>query len=125
MSARIFFNIKGKREVASRIHPKMNVAVVAAIISNILSVVGIVICIKYLTEIDDYNFMVFLSFMHFAFTSFGTRVMLMMKAYSYAPASMGAVMPVALVSNRKLLDSHVQRFDFIADLRGVCCQWRS
>ena len=47
----------------------MNLVVVVGIIGNILSVVGIVICNKYITEVDGFDFMVFLSFLHFVFTS--------------------------------------------------------
>lgn len=69
--------------------------VVAGILTNILSVVGIVITNKYITEVDGFHFMVFLSFLHFAFTSVGTRVMLMFNVFSYKPAPVSGIMPVA------------------------------
>ena len=47
----------------------MSLVVVVGIVGNILSVVGIVICNKYITEVDGYDFMVFLSFLHFVVTS--------------------------------------------------------
>ena len=72
--------------------------VIVGVITNILSVVGIVICNKYITEVDGYNFMVFLSFLHFAFTMLGTRVMLMMNVFSFTPAPLSGVLPVAIGS---------------------------
>ena len=51
----------------------LSVVVITGVVCNILSVVGIVITNKYITEVDGYDFMVFLSFMHFAFTCLGTR----------------------------------------------------
>ena len=68
------------------------------IVANILSVVGIVICNKYITEVDGYNFMVFLSFLHFMFTMIGCRVMMALNVFSYAPAPFTGVLPVAIGS---------------------------
>ena len=48
----------------------------AGIIGNILSVVGVVICNKYITEIDGFKYMIFLSFLHFTVTAIGTRILL-------------------------------------------------
>ena len=72
-----------------------NAVVIAGIVVNILSVVGIVITNKYITEIDGFHFMVFLSFLHFAFTTLGTRVMMLMNIFSYQPAPMSGILPVA------------------------------
>lgn len=47
----------------------MNLLVLAGVVGNILSVVGIVILNKYITEKDGFKAMVFLSFLHFVFTS--------------------------------------------------------
>ena len=69
--------------------------VIAGIVTNILSVVGIVITNKYITEVDGFHFMVFLSFLHFAFTCLGTRVMLMFNVFSYKPAPVSGIIPVA------------------------------
>lgn len=74
----------------------LSFSVIIAILSNILSVVGIVICNKYITEVDGYNFMVFLSFLHFAFTTLGAKVMLQLGVYSYHAAPLSGVMPVAI-----------------------------
>ena len=52
---------------------EFTLTVIIGVLTNIVSVVGIVICNKYITEVDGYNFMVFLSFLHFAFTCLGTR----------------------------------------------------
>jgi hypothetical protein len=75
-----------------------SLTVILAVWANVLSVVGIVICNKYITEVDGYNFMVFLSFLHFLFTTFGTRVLLSMGFFSYTPAPLSGVLPVALGS---------------------------
>jgi len=72
-----------------------SVVVIAGVITNILSVVGIVITNKYITEVDGFHFMVFLSFLHFLFTTIGTRVMLMMGLFSYQPAPLTGILPVA------------------------------
>ena len=72
--------------------------VIVGVIVNILSVVGIVITNKYITEVDGFHFMVFLSFLHFAFTTIGTRVMLWANVFSYQPAPLSGVLPVAVGS---------------------------
>lgn len=74
----------------------LSFSVIVAILCNILSVVGIVICNKYITEVDGYNFMVFLSFLHFAFTTFGAKLMLAMGVYNYHAAPLSGVLPVAI-----------------------------
>jgi solute carrier family 35 protein E3 len=76
----------------------MSSIVIAGVITNILSVVGIVITNKYITEVDGFHFMVFLSFLHFAFTTLGTRVMLWMGFFTYQPAPLSGVLPVAMGS---------------------------
>ena len=50
----------------------MNEYVIAGVVTNILSVVCIVITNKYITEVDGFHFMVFLSFLHVLFTTIGT-----------------------------------------------------
>jgi len=76
----------------------MNTVVVGGILGNILSVVGIVITNKYLTEVDGFRFMVFLSALHFGFTMLGTRVLLAMGMFTYKAADTKSVMPVAVGS---------------------------
>lgn len=76
----------------------LNLTIIVGIVGNVLSVVGIVICNKYITEIDGYNFMVFLSFLHFLFTMIGTRVMLMMGYFTYTSAPISGILPVAIGS---------------------------
>jgi len=76
----------------------MNLVVLTGIVGNILSVVGIVICNKYITDVDGYKFMVFLSFLHFLFTAIGGKLMLCCNMYTYAPAPMSGVLPVAIGS---------------------------
>ncbi len=72
--------------------------VLAGIVGNIVSVVGVVICNKYIVEVDGYNFMVFLSFLHFVFTYLGCLALQFFNYYSYAPASTTGVLPVAIGS---------------------------
>jgi solute carrier family 35 protein E3 len=74
------------------------IVIVTGVVMNILCVVGIVIWNKYITEVDGFNFMVFLSFLHFLFTTVMMRVLLCMGMFSYAPAPMSSVFPVALWS---------------------------
>eukprot|EP01038_Epipyxis_sp_PR26KG_P009625 gene9625-12961_t len=75
-----------------------NLVIISGVIGNIMSVVGIVICNKYITEVDGYNFMVFLSFLHFGFTMIGTRILLWTGVFSYNPAPMSGILPVAIGS---------------------------
>ena len=73
-------------------------AVPIGVVVNILSVVGIVIVNKYITEVDKFDFMVFLSFLHFVFTGVGTWVLLKMDTFQYKAADQASVLPVALGS---------------------------
>ena len=76
-----------------------NSAVVGTgVVSNILSVVGVVITNKYITEIDGFNYMVYLSFLHFLFTAIGTRVLLKFGMFTYKPADLTSVLWVSLGS---------------------------
>lgn len=74
------------------------VVIIVGVISNILSVVGVVIFNKYIIEVDDYNFSIFLSFLHFAFTAMATRVLLSMGYFTYTPAPITGILPVAVGS---------------------------
>ena len=59
--------------------------------ANIICVVGVVIANKYITEVDGFNYVVFLSFLHFTVTSIGTRALLGAQGYCvYLCASLGA-----------------------------------
>jgi len=53
-----------------------NLVVGLGIAANIVCVVGVVIANKYITEVDGFNYVVFLSFLHFSVTSIGTRILL-------------------------------------------------
>ena len=72
--------------------------VTIAVIANVLCVVGIVVVNKYLAANDGFNFMVFLSFLNFAVTAVSMRVLLYTKAFTYAPAPMTSILPVAVTS---------------------------
>ncbi len=72
--------------------------IIAGVIGNILSVVGVVICNKYIIEVDGFNFSVFLSFLHFAFTSLGTRVLLYGDYFKQNTAPISGILPVAIGS---------------------------
>jgi Zn-dependent protease with chaperone function len=75
-----------------------NLLVIVGVISNILSVVGVVICNKYIIEVDKFKYSVFLSFLHFAFTAFGTRVLLCANYFTHNTAPMSGILPVAIGS---------------------------
>jgi hypothetical protein len=72
--------------------------VIVGIVANILSVVGVVICNKYIIEVDNFNYSVFLSFLHFAFTSLGTRVLLAGNYFTANTAPLSGILPVAVGS---------------------------
>ena len=78
------------------VDPSTNV--VAGIIGNIISVVGIVIINKYITEKDGYNFMVFMSGLHFGFTYFALKVMAYYGYLKVPTSSRMATLPVAIGS---------------------------
>ena len=73
-------------------------AVLFAIWGNILCVVGIVICNKYITEVDGYNFMVFLSFLHFVSTTVATRLLQYAGFFAPNSAPYSSILPVAIGS---------------------------
>ena len=72
--------------------------VTAGIVGNIISVVGVVITNKYITEVDGYPYMIFLSFLHFTFTFLGCRLMMMFGFFSYQPAPFSGILPVSIGS---------------------------
>lgn len=72
--------------------------VIVGIVTNILSVVGVVICNKYIIEVDNFNFSVFLSFLHFAFTTMGMRMLLALNYFTYTEAPFSGVLPLAMGS---------------------------
>ena len=59
----------------------------SGVVGNIISVVGVVICNKYITQEDGFNFMVFLSFLHFTCTAIGTRILLGLGVFHYKTAA--------------------------------------
>ena len=75
----------------------MNLTIVCGVVGNILSVVGVVITNKYITGVDGYNYMIFLSFLHFFCTSLGTRLLLSLGVFQYKDAPLSGVLPVSLV----------------------------
>jgi hypothetical protein len=75
----------------------MDSVVVGGVVGNVLSVVGIVLMNKYITDVDGFNFMVFLSFLHFAFTSIGMYVFLLLGFFDFTPVTVLDALPVAVV----------------------------
>ncbi len=75
----------------------LDLVTLGAIAGNVGSVVGVVILNKYIVSIDAFNFMVFLSFTHFVFTYLGCCLLLRCGFFTYKPAPLRAVLPVALV----------------------------
>ena len=63
-----------------------DIVVTVAVVANILSVIGFILSTKYIIESDRYNFMIFLTFIHYAFTSVGTRALAHTKVFNYATA---------------------------------------
>mmetsp|Transcript_17646 Transcript_17646/g.59986 ORF Transcript_17646/g.59986 Transcript_17646/m.59986 type:complete len:313 (-) Transcript_17646:47-985(-) len=72
--------------------------VVVGVVLNVVSVVGIVIINKFIGSKDGYNFMVFISFLHFVFTTVGTRALLAAGVFEYKPVKLADVLPVAMGS---------------------------
>jgi hypothetical protein len=68
-----------------------------SVTSNVLAVVGIVLMNKYIVERDGYDFMVFLSFLHFASTSVGMYALLALRTFTYSPIRLVDALPVAMV----------------------------
>eukprot|EP00606_Chrysophyceae_sp_TOSAG23-5_P000656 GSChrysophyteH2.ASY1.ANO1.803.1 assembled CDS len=89
---------KGKDSHGDDVSGNNNMIVGLGIVGNILSVVGVVICNKYITEVDGFKYMVFLSFLHFACTAIGTRLLLGLGVFTYKPAALNKVLWVALGS---------------------------
>jgi hypothetical protein len=73
-------------------------SVFVGVVVNVLSVVGIVLMNKYITEVDGFNFMVFLSFIHFAFTGICMYILLLADVFKFAPVSLSSQLPVAIGS---------------------------
>lgn len=76
----------------------LDMATIIAMAGNVGSVVGVVIMNKYIVSIDAFNFMVFLSFTHFVFTYLGCCLLLKFRFFTYKPAPLRGVLPVALGS---------------------------
>jgi solute carrier family 35 protein E3 len=77
---------------------ELDSTVVAGVVGNIVSVVGVVITNKYIVGVDGFDFMVFLSFLHFSFTTLGTRMLLYGKYFEYKDAAFNNVLPVSMGS---------------------------
>ena len=76
----------------------LSISVFIGVVGNVLSVVGIVLTNKYITEVDGYNFMIFLSFLHFAFTSIWMYIFLYFDLFKLNPVSISGALPVAIGS---------------------------
>ncbi len=73
-------------------------SVLSAIIWNVISVVGVVILNKHLSQNDGVTQVVFLSFLHFFFTMVGMRILLSLNFFEYKPAETSKLLPVAFGS---------------------------
>lgn len=103
----------------------MNPTIVIGVVMNILSTVGVVITNKYIIGVDGFNYMIFLSFLHFVATTIGTRVLLACGVFTYRTAPMSSVLPVAVVSRLVyfILTSNDQNI-FMCMHREASCLWR-
>ena len=68
------------------------------IVGNVVSVVGVVIVNKWVQQTHNFDYMVFLSFMHFGVTTIGMRVLLQVGLFRYKEASFSGVYKIALGS---------------------------
>lgn len=100
----------------------VSVVVVCGVVGNIVSVVGIVIWNKYITDVNGFNFMVFLSFLHFLFTAIMMRILLFFGAFTYAPANVSNVFPVAVVCAHLLRRIAILISLVLFRLSGHACQ---
>lgn len=82
-----------KTQVIKRLEPET----VAAIVGNIVSVVGVVLCNKYVIS-EGFRFTMVLSGIHFFVTWMGCHTLLALGFFTYKPNPLKNVLPVALVS---------------------------
>lgn len=81
---------------------------IAGMVGNVASVVGVVIMNKYIVSVDNFNYMVFLSFMHLVFTYLGCAVLLKLGVFTYKPATVKQVLPLAMVGPHVVNPTHIQ-----------------
>lgn len=74
------------------------VRLVLGMVVNVGTVVGIVMCNKWIQTAHGFRFPVFMSCLHFVFTSIGTRVLLALDLFEFKPAATVSVLPMALGS---------------------------
>ena len=76
----------------------MDAVTIGGIVGNVVSVVGVVIVNKWVQQKHGFDFMVFLSFMHFGVTTVGMRALLHAGLFRYKEASFSGVYKIALGS---------------------------
>ena len=76
----------------------MDAVTMGGIVGNVVSVVGVVIVNKWVQQKHGFDFMVFLSFMHFGVTTVGMRALLHAGLFRYKEASFSGVYKIALGS---------------------------
>ena len=76
----------------------MDAVTIGGIVGNVVSVVGVVIVNKWVQQTHNFDYMVFLSFMHFGVTTIGMRVLLQVGLFRYKEASFSGVYKIALGS---------------------------
>lgn len=75
-----------------------DLSVVAGMIGNVISVVGVVMMNKYIVTEDNFNFMLLLSFLHFSVTYFASLALMRMGYFTSKEAPLSSVLPCAIGS---------------------------
>ena len=76
---------------------KLDGVTILGIIGNIISVVGVVLCNKYI-NVSGFKFTMFLSTCHFAFTWFGCHLLLLGNFFEYRHEDVQNILPLAIGS---------------------------
>ena len=79
-------------------HKKLEPVTIVNIIGNVISVVGVVLCNKYINATLGFKFTMFLSTCHFAFTWFGCYLLLIGNVFEYRHEDIQNVLPLAIGS---------------------------
>ena len=91
-----------------------------AIIWNLLSVVGVVICNKYIVEIDEYKFIIFLTLLHVSITALCTEFMLVFNTFKHKKAPFPEIV---IISSITLLSVAFMNLNLSANSIGFYQVW--